>query len=478
MKPSGNYNKKFQLNLLGHLIRDKEMLREFHGGSLMISQDDFDFPVHKSILVAAKHVMDIQGEGSQISLTALMNPLSMMIKKKIIIKEEVEALKDSLEYIFARLELAPEYFTQQLGPFLQEQRGLRELNSGNVEDLPALQRSLSNAISSSSANQIEIHHPMDRINSGIAEIPVPCGLASIDERMNGGLGTGRGMLICAFTGMGKTAFAVNSAVQSALMGFPARIAQLEVGKEEMDRRMQSCLARYSYDIVQFDNAQEDDLDLGFGLDRGLTREEITEELNSRIQEIPKRLLHNYGLYDFSRKTCTIKTLADYLHRDQDLNPDNPPMVLDLDWLECVDLPPVADRKKQIQSIEIREMRHKLEKNSELFNMLCEKEKIAGRVYTQSDFAAEDKAVVKMSNKSEGKGASRHFSWFLGIGATREDLANNILTVTAGKCRNGRLFSCQIRRALHEQRFEDLQAYAERQEVDQKLEQRKINLLIP
>lgn len=464
---SGVYDKKYQESMVAHIIRSRKLLRYLADGR--ISPNDFDLPIHKCLVTAAIEVLQTQSEvGDILPLTALLVPLRVMISAKIVLPEEVAGLKNSIENIYS-MELAPNYFENGFPEFLAQQRTLRAISRGSIMDLPALQAELSDAISSSKLTGGVTLKPLMNIDVGEAEVPVPCGISSIDQRMHGGLGLKRSMLICGFTGVGKTALAINFALGSALQGFSSRVAQTELPAQEMNLRLYACAARYSYDMLQFGNQEEDILGIDIESESGMSRQDIRRQVAQRTSHIPQRLLDNYGLYDFSDKTCTIQLIADNLHRDQDANPENPPMSLDVDWLECIDLPPSKSREKQIQSIPVRELRHKLEKTSELFTQLCVRENIAGRMYTQSDFAAEDKAVVKMSNKSEGKGASRRYSWFLGIGATRKDLEENVLTITAGKSRNGRLFSCQIRRALHEQRFEDMAAQEEWQEIDAALQ---------
>ena len=463
LKASGYYDKKYQECMVAHVLRSKRMIEAMIAGQ--ISPNDFDLNIHKSIITAAIEVLQTMGSTEMVPLTALMVPLRLMITADIVKVDEVPALKVALANMYS-MELAPNYYEKGLREFLKQQRVLRAYNTASIGDIDGLQANLENAIASSSFGIGVTHKPLLDVQLGEPEIPVPCGISSIDQRMKGGLGLKRSMLICAFTGMGKTALAINFALASALQGFPSRIVQTELPKEEMNQRMLSCAARYSYDLVQFSDADEDDiLGLGTEFDPGISRDQIRRIIQERLARIPARLLGNYGLYDFSEKTCTIQLIADELHRDQDLNPENPPRVLDVDWLECIDLPPTNNREKQIQSIKIQDLRHKLEKTSELFTRLCVNENVAGRMYTQSDFAAEGKSVVKMSNKSEGKGASRRYSWFLGAGASDDELKRNILTITAGKARNGRLFSTKIKRALHEQRFEDMAAHQEWVEID-------------
>jgi KaiC len=455
IESSGHFGKQFQETMVAHVLRTPKLLRYLSAG--MIVPEDFNLPIHRSIITAAKDVLQVLvNVPDKLLLAEIMVPLRTMINEGIVLQEEVKGLKNSLQNIFS-LELASSYFESRLPAFLAEQRMLRVMKKGDIQSPDLLLRDIQGALASSRFNSGVTIKPMLNVDIGGKDIVVPCGISSIDERMSGGLGLTRSMMICGFTGIGKTALGINFALGSALQGYKARICQTELPAEEMNKRFYSRAARYSYDLLQFANTSGDILDEEFGLNDGLSREQIQAAVASRIAEYPELLWDNYGLYDYSEKTCTIQSL-------------------DFDWLECLDLPPTPDRNKKILSVPIKEMRHKIEKAAEELTALAVRHNLAMRIYTQSDFNAEDQAVVRMSNKSEAKGASRKVSWFLGIGATREDLAKDILTVTAGKSRNGRLFSCKIRRALNEQRFEDLQAKEEYEELQATLKQEEEDAL--
>lgn len=464
------YDRTFQETMLGHLLRCKPMVRHLADGK--VSQTDFDLATHRAIVNSAREVLEAEGVRALgwVPKSILMIPLREKIGSGEILKEEVAALCLSIANIYG-MELTPSYFETQLEPYTKFQRLKRAQRDADPDDPEGTVARLQEAVSSSRFSSAAPLMPLQNVRLGEPETPVPCGLMAIDSRMRGGLGLKRTMLICGFTGIGKTSLAINMAWGSASQGYPARIVQTELPATETMQRIYACVARQSYDLVQYASDEVDELaELGLNFTTAKTRTELTNDVSAWLADLPPTLLNNLDLYDYSEKTCTLQAVEDDIHRDQDRNPENPPKVLDFDWLECIDLPATPDRAKKAMQIPVREMRHKLEKVSEEFTRLCVKENIAGRMYTQSNFDAEGEAVVRMSNKSEGKGASRRYSWFLGIGATREDLARDILTITAGKSRNGRLFGCQVRRALHEQRFEDLEAAAEQAELESYLSQ--------
>lgn len=407
--------------------------------------------LHKAIITAALNVLQNSGNAvpDGIAQSALMIPLRGMVLANIVRPEELDALANMVQFIYST-DLAPEYFEQTLRSFLEEQRSLRVLRDANLNAPGSLASSLSRAVQSAHIGRREATSPLVNPTIGEEEQTIPCGLEAIDGPMRGGLGRKRGGMICAFTGVGKTSLGLNFAWGAARQGYQARFCTLELPEDEISKRLMSLVARYSYERIQFGDR-----------DRQMTREMIQEEVRQRIAINAGDMVGNIKVYDMSDETGTVPLIEEYLIRDEEAG--CPADMLVVDWLECLEIPSVGQKKDMASAVlqmPVKELRHKLEKTAGDLVELAVRRNLSMWVLTQSDFKAEGKSKVTLSNKSEGKGSSRKMSWYLGVGMSPEDEQNNIVHVSAGKARNGRLFNTQLRRALHEQRFESLEAREE------------------
>lgn len=77
-----------------------------------------------------------------------------------------------------------------------------------------------------------------RIDAGGAMVGVPTGFAELDA-MTGGWQSGQFVILAARPTMGKSAFAINTALHAASSGFPVDIYSLEMTREELTYRMLS-----------------------------------------------------------------------------------------------------------------------------------------------------------------------------------------------------------------------------------------------
>lgn len=427
------------------MIRCPRLVRYLIDGR--VSEADFQIGIHKAVFNAAIEVLRVLGNRipeTGILQTSIQHPLRAMIASKEILPEEVDALATLIFEIYQE-DLQPDFYENSLSDYLAERRTFIALSRQNILHNPQeLASALMETVMSSRIDRNDPISPLLDISLEAPEEVIPTGLAAIDENMNGGLGKGRSGMICGFTGIGKTSFAVNIAWGAASQGFQTRIATLELTANEVKKRLYSLVGRYDYARIQFGDAPD--------AEDYKTYDEIQEELRSRIHQFAGNSLGNIKIYDLTDEVATVPLIEDALIRDAESG--NRVDMLVVDWLECLELP-VGKRGKSIQDIPIKELRHKIEKIAADLTAMAVRQNIALWIMTQSDFAAEGKSRVTMSNKSEAKGASRKVSWFLGLGMSPEDERQNVIHVTASKARNGRVFSTRLRRVLQQQRFETI-----------------------
>ena len=438
------------------MIRCPRLVRYLIDGKVI--EADFPVGIHKAVFNAALEVLRVIGNRlpeNGIQQTSLMHPLQLMLANGIIMAEEVEALSTLLFQMYSEV-LQPDFYESSVSSYLAERRATIALSRQGILNNPLeLAESLMETVLGSRIDRNEAISPLLNISLERPEEVVPTGLVSIDQCMNGGLGKGRSGMLCGFTGIGKTSFAVNIGWGAAEQGFQARIATLELTAHEVNKRLYSRVARYDYSRIQFGDAPD--------MPDALSYDEIEEEVRSRIHQFGGNSLGNIKVYDLTGEVATVPLIEDFLRRDAEAG--TPVDMLVVDWLECLELP-VGKRGKSIQDIPVKELRHKIEKIAGDLTAMAVRQNIAVWIMTQSDFAAEGKSRVTMSNKSEAKGASRKVSWFLGLGMSPEDERNGIIHVTASKARNGRVFSTRLTRSLDQQRFDSLDVGVAQQQQQQ------------
>ena len=468
IESSGLYPKSFQQSLLGHILRCPRLLRQLSDSR--IGSDDFPIGIHKAILNAGAEVLRVAGSvpDNGVTYDALMNPLRAMILAQTLVRDEHTPLIDCLQYIFG-MELQPEYYENAMAGYLMEVRSQRVLNAPSViADPAALVSHLSRVVETSRSGRRVVANPLLDVQIGDYQNPVPCGLQCIDGPMHGGLDKGRTGIICGFTGLGKTAVGLQFTLGAASLGFRARFATLELPLHEIRQRAYANAAHYDYNSIQYAYQSQAATEEEREAEKEANRLRVQAEVAERIRERMGDTINNFGIYDFAGDTCTVTSLEQMIIDDE--HAGNPLDMLVVDWLELVDLP-VYDTKnqsraQQVLALPIRELRHKLEEVTKKLAQLSVRHNLAMWILTQADFKAEGQSIVGLGNKSEGKGVSRHVSWFLGFGMSEDDRRANegrgICHCHAGKGRNGAGFTARVRRMLHEQRFESMETLEEEQ----------------
>jgi replicative DNA helicase len=248
-------------------------------------------------------------------------------------------------------------------------------------------------------------------------------------------------LLGDFTVSHNTTLSLNFAWGAARHRKKACFGTLELTKDKIVERYYALVARYSYDAIRF------------GRPPHRTREEIWEEVVQIVTRNAGIYQDYFQIWDFSEEICTISILEDWVKREIDRDPHNPPQLLVVDWLLCLDEDMKTFNPKQMNGSEVR---HKLQRYSdELSKKIARKYNIAVWATHQADAKAEGVETVTTKHSAEGKSAAWKCTVFLGVGATPEQKDKGIFVVTASKTRDGSNFSCRIRGVLSEQRFESI-----------------------
>lgn len=246
-------------------------------------------------------------------------------------------------------------------------------------------------------------------------------------------------LLGDFTVTHNTTLALNFAWGAAKNRKKACFATLELDESKIRERLYSLIGRYDYNAIRYGRGAEQ------------SREECWEEAVARVQAYGSEYASYLSVWDFSTEVCSISTLEDNLRREIAEDPHNPPKMLVVDWLLCLDEDMTKFDPKAMRD---KEMRHKLQRYSdELSKRIARKYQVAVWATHQADAKAENVEVVTTKHSAEGKSAAWKCSVYLGVGTTLEQREKGIFTVTASKTRDGQTFTTKIHGALDQQRFE-------------------------
>jgi len=447
IEPNALYDKTFQERIAAHFVRCPRLLRLLLNGKVV--QEDFDFPVIRAVILAATTIVKLQRTvESGIPIGILMDQLAMMRRAGGILETELPALGQLVSNIYRGDISEDYYYPTKVELFIGNQRIQKSLSEASSHNIQALPHELSRKLESARISQHQSISPLSDFKRTAKTVPVPTGLRSIDEAMNGGLGRKEYGILCAYTGVGKTTLGLNFGWGAALQGHKVCFATLELDEEKCRERLYSLVGRYPYNTIRSGDPNHNKSDDEIWRE---VEEAVSRNGGVRNPITGKRPIENFKLWDFSSETCSIGTLEEWTQREIEEDPNHAPSLLIIDWLLCLDERPGFDPRKMKDD----QMRHKLQRYSdEISKGLARKYNLAVWATHQADAKAEGQDRITMQHAAEGKSVGWKCSAFLGVGASEESRRDGIFTVNASKMRDGRLFSVKIKGCLDEQRFEN------------------------
>jgi len=439
---SALYGKEFQEFLTAHIIRCPRHLPLLE--RTLISPEDFDFNHCRILLQAAIGILRIQGPGRSrqgIPQQTLLQHLGMMARAKAIRDDEFPAVASLVQKCYA-IQLAADYYLPQVEKFLGESRIFKELQKCSLTNPESIPHVLQSTLDRSRLSQRGAAKPLMNLKRSQPRVMVPTGISVIDENLDGGHAKKELGILCAFTGLGKTSLGINFCWGGAQRGFRTALASLELDEEKCMERTYSLIARYPYNMIR---------GIRDSSNQHISQDQMWDEVHHLVSQNAMGRENNLDIWDFSKDICSISTLSDWIHRDQDQNPDHPLDMLVVDWILMLGENPANFNASKLSGTEVR---HKLQRYTDELAKLALKENLALWATHQADPKAEGKAKITVSNSAEGKSAAWRASVYLGVGATEDDRRDGIFTVTASKTRDGKNFCKRIRARLDQQRFED------------------------
>lgn len=433
------FEKVQQESMLAHFIRCPRFHTLVLSGK--VTQEDFDFVHLRVAFQAMIGVLTIQGGTGLVFVESMVDQVRKIKQANNIHPSEQEALLSFLCSAYNR-QLSEDYHWGRIEEFIGQQRAYKELKKVKPGDWRNIGEALQSSAFKSKIMMPEPFNPLKDMSITPLVEAVPTGIACLDSKLSGGgLGRKEYGILCAYTGVGKTTLSLNFAWGAARHRRKACFATLELSRDKIVERYYSLVARYNYDAIRF------------GRPPHLTREEAWDEAVNLVRQNASEYEDYFQIWDFSEEICTTSVLEDWVKREIDRDPLNPPQMIVVDWLLCLGEDMRTFDAKQMSGSEVR---HKLQRYSdELSKRIARKYNIAVWATHQADAKAEGQDIVTTKHSAEGKSAAWKCSVFLGVGASSDQKDKGIFTATASKTRDGKNFTSKMRGVLEEQRFESI-----------------------
>lgn len=456
-----SYGREFQMRLLANILRAPEFRSHLLQGTLY--QQDLDVPCHRAILQAATTFASENGEALSRGSAGAIPPellnqvLLSLINTGEISKSEIPAIDDALDVIYG-MRLDTPVMLAILPTFIQYQRTRRALNEAygrpdfTPGDVFAEVEKIRADVGMMSSDETVIHDPSNPRTSlpSDTEPPIPLGIDSLDARLDGGIKRRKVVMICAYTGYGKTAFGLNVCWRNSegrglygSTGLRSVFVTAEMPYQECMCRYYSMLLAYPFSIIWKGENIEG------GRDRETVNRDIENVIENRVQTDPTaaRSMANFRVWDYSTKALTPSMLDRQLAAQQEAG--TPVDVMTIDYIDKMILAPTKENDTFR-----KDRRQELGKISADIEQLAIKYNCLILVLTQSNDEGARKSGVRMTSSRDARLKNDPVSLWIGLGASEQDRANNIMRATIDKNRDGATFSMNLSTRLDIQRFND------------------------
>lgn len=320
LKSLSQYNKGFQIKVLGSLLTDRKFLLEVRD---VLSPDYFDSDAHKWIISSILKYFDkynttVTLEVLKIELQKVENEvLRTAIKAEL--RNSYEASTDDVKYV--QEEFATFCKNQLLKAALLESADL--LASGDFELIRtkidhALKAGVDKNLGHLYDKDIETRYRVDYRPT----IPTPW--ETINKLTQGGFGPGDLVIVFGSPGGGKSWAMVGMAAHAVTLGYNVVYYTLELGEDYVGKRFDCYLTGHSIDVV---NSHR-------------------KEVEDSISRLKGKLL----VKEYSPKSASILTIKSHLQKciDNEFKPD---MVI-IDYVDYLSAPnkKYTERKDQIDDV--------------------------------------------------------------------------------------------------------------------------------
>lgn len=446
-----------QRDILVHISQCPTLFHLIRTGKIL--QEDLTGNINRFIFVAFHSLLDTSTTFSEpIPKFLLQKELVEMCRAGEILPEEVPRLSAEVEEIYSS-PISPAFFDEPyIMSMVRRQRMVGAIGAAAGGDVDPVEfhRSVAKIINESAVGKAgdEETGMLDRISDEEAEslMPqagvekIPLGIPSLDFRLNGGLAPRKSGMLCAYTGVGKSAWTTHTAWSSARAAFPTLIFSTELGKEEFYRRTLANALNVSYQVIEH-GARDSS---GQPIDR--------TDLNRALNNTKRQMMERHesirvGLSMLQIVRMPDATVDDYVRKVLEVSSQFmdrfgiPLRAVFLDWLDKMQ--PIRIRGKDPA------LRHYLAAISQEVADFGKANNLVTWMTTQANDKAAGQAKVGLSANNESRAKANPVALYIGLGTTEEDKSNRIWHATVDKNRDGQTFSMRILGDLDHQRFGDL-----------------------
>ena len=428
-------------------------------------------PCHRAILQAALTFTSENREAIERSDGGVVPPellngvLIGMINTGEIPQSEVNQIDEALDLIYT-MRMDTQMVQAMLPRFLEYQRTRRTLNSSfsSSEFVPTdiydqMER-IRDQVSSLEGDESVVVDPMDCMAALPTDEspPIPMGIDTLDSRLGGGVKRKKVVMICAYTGYGKSALGLNIAwrnsegrgIHYGNTGLSAVFVTAEMPREECLCRYYSMMLAYPFETIWKGDPTGN-----------RTREQINREIQQTLQhrvqtdQMVARSSRNFKVWDYSTKTLTPDTLRQQLMQRRDAG--QPVDLMVVDYIDKMVLAPKSGNEtfRQDRRAELGKISSELEDLAIDFDCVIV-------VLTKANDEGSYKARLRMTGTRDARLKNDPVSLWIGLSASEQDRANNVFTLNIDKNRDGPTFSLSISGRLDVQRFTD---YSEESEIN-------------
>lgn len=242
------YTKDFQINLIGHLVKDEEFFRR----TSYLRLTDFELVPCQLIL---ETVRDYYHKFHKLPDFQMLctHVVYMLQGNSATVTQLIPEEMETLSYILDKIELMPlntPYYIEHLPEFLKFVRTTQilrvhgeSLKQGQpVDDLLAQVTQLNSDIANHKGFEIDsmLGNP-EPIMKASQFKRIPTMLKNLNTYTAGGLGFGELGMIVACPGVGKTTSLINFQVAATLSGYRTLFITLELAKQRIKHRMQAIM---------------------------------------------------------------------------------------------------------------------------------------------------------------------------------------------------------------------------------------------
>ena len=428
-------------------------------------QTDLDVPNHRVIFLAIEEFARTTQNFAQlpedgIPMDYLVPILGGMVKSGEVDKSELPGIESVLDDIES-VSLHSQLLMPMIPGFLAYQRQRRAINqavSNNdmggdgslAEELFNIKRESDSIGGRDRSGLTEASDLLETMMPTETKIVIGTGISSIDALLDGGVAKSQTAMLCAYTGLGKSAFGVNVCQNAAKMGFRSAFISLEMSAAQLMCRYTSAIASVSYTLLwKGDSTGE--------LSMRQIKDDVLERVR-RLREADPVINAGYANFSIAEMTGAAGSMTagspattdDIRNLCQSArNAGRPIDLIVIDYLELLDLPDT----KQFAAAR-KETRDKLGELSVQLDRICRDFQLVMWILTQANDEGSKAPSPGLTAARDSRKKNDPISVWCSLGATEGQRKEGIFNFRCAKNRDGRTFTVKIRGEMEFQKFMD------------------------